>query len=909
MVERGIVDEHYAAELAREHGGSYAFEAAPAKAVPVHTLDITPELREAAVGEGFPLFQKGQGEGGPRGRITLAQGRAVVDLFGRADRSTFLHEMGHLWLDELAGENVPQALKDDLGTVLRWLGVDTAADIGAAQHERWAQAFERYLAEGNAPSSALARAFEQFKQWLAAIYRSLADISAPLSADVKAVMDRMLASDEEIAARASSRGDSAGALGSDATARSRISPIEAIAALPPRAQEDAMRASVAALVQGEPVAAGEMIEAAARSDPRIAAAVERGLSPYGTIDRNGYRVMARRSELAMTGDRLIDRILASEPTRNAIDNPQVDRSHTVPYTAGGSVPLEDPTMFVDRRFPRQFTVRRISDPARTVTFDPAEPFAVHENLEQHVMEILVTAGMPHEMAYRVAHFQFAEVAEGAWYRARDIDQAAAEAAYEPHMERIQRESADDVPANLYKDPYPHDRPSAAAHEALAEARPTAEEIARAREILERHLAEKGANERDLERGGRAAPSHVAPSPRPSPDSASQTRVNAAAAGEREQEEAQAVHVGPKAKRGRAAADPDTWSLLEFLASRGGLKADDPLIGDVRGSIGRDQKFVPGFGPLIRKTGMPLDQAREAAVEAGYIFDAGRVGGGEAQTTVATLLEAIDSELRGQRVYRAGHVPAAGKAELSHQREAEAPVITRALEAELEAVGIKPDEVDSPLKARVVEMVQREGERDLLAAYERAVEEMDLDAVGRGEEPAVEAIPGWDVPADAGAAPPARGAAAPVESSRGAGAGAPARSAGAGDREAARAAAGAGRDAAWRELSRRQPSEDDPETIAAAQAAERLPEPGSIVREDGRERPGGAEAPSQRLKAALEAEAQAEAFFQLMDEPYLAAEERARLTTALAELAQGDKDAQDVLRYGAACLMAAVGGVA
>lgn len=143
------------------------------------------------------------GEAGPRGRITLSDNKAIIDLFKGADQSTFMHEAGHLWLDELVRDaargNVPQAIKDDLGTVLRWLKVDKVEDIGRAQHEQWAQAFERYLAEGKAPSSALAQAFEKFKQWLTAIYKSLTDMGAPLSDDVRGVMDRLLATDDEIA--------------------------------------------------------------------------------------------------------------------------------------------------------------------------------------------------------------------------------------------------------------------------------------------------------------------------------------------------------------------------------------------------------------------------------------------------------------------------------------------------------------------------------------------------------------------------------------------------------------------------------------------------------------------------------------------------------------------------------------
>lgn len=140
-----------------------------------------------------------------KGRITLGSNKAIIDLFAGADRSTFMHEMGHLWLDELVRDaeqkGVPQALKDDLGTVLRWLGVSKADEIGTPQHEQWARGFEQYLMEGRAPSNALSRAFEQFKQWLTSIYKSLSNLGTPITDDIRGVMDRMLATDKEIAER------------------------------------------------------------------------------------------------------------------------------------------------------------------------------------------------------------------------------------------------------------------------------------------------------------------------------------------------------------------------------------------------------------------------------------------------------------------------------------------------------------------------------------------------------------------------------------------------------------------------------------------------------------------------------------------------------------------------------------
>lgn len=146
--------------------------------------------------------QKELFQAGPRGKITLEQNRAVIELFQSADESTFMHEASHLWLDELirdaTGKRSTEALKGDLDKTLKWLGVEKVDDIGVAQHEKWAKGFEKYLATGKAPSSALERAFESFKTWLTDIYDSLTGNGVQLPDDIRGVMDRLLATDDEI---------------------------------------------------------------------------------------------------------------------------------------------------------------------------------------------------------------------------------------------------------------------------------------------------------------------------------------------------------------------------------------------------------------------------------------------------------------------------------------------------------------------------------------------------------------------------------------------------------------------------------------------------------------------------------------------------------------------------------------
>jgi hypothetical protein len=190
-----------------------------------------------------------------------------------------------------------------------------------------------------------------------------------------------------------------------------------------------------------------------------------------------------RSILAKTGIPEVDAVLFHPTVQSVIDNPVVDRTHTIPYEAGGSVPLERPTTYLDEHVPDKFTVSRLSDPSQKITFDPAEPTIIHENTEEMAMDILTSHGMPVEEAYRVAHFEIAEKAEHAWYTANDIDPAAAEAEWQKLQPGIQHEIASDTPPDLYHREYPGGDVTMARHEDVFESKPTPEEVSRAFDIL------------------------------------------------------------------------------------------------------------------------------------------------------------------------------------------------------------------------------------------------------------------------------------------------------------------------------------------------------------------------------------------------------------------------------------------
>ena len=170
-------------------------------------------------------------------------GEKVISLFKAADQSTFMHEMAHIYLHDMLAlaelPNAPKQLLDDVATINRWAAwndtqfvkeykgtamesefkklneqMKTAVAKGSVEiegkkmtleqmqrlwmQERFARGFENYLKSGDAPTEATRSIFRRFKQWLTKIYRAFSQTGGAPSKEVKAVMDRMIASEDEI---------------------------------------------------------------------------------------------------------------------------------------------------------------------------------------------------------------------------------------------------------------------------------------------------------------------------------------------------------------------------------------------------------------------------------------------------------------------------------------------------------------------------------------------------------------------------------------------------------------------------------------------------------------------------------------------------------------------------------------
>lgn len=184
-------------QLAKERAEIAKLEAADANL----GFDITPEIKEGA-SNGFALFQRNRGAYTPSTN--------TITLNANSDLSTFLHETAHAFLEiymQVANSpGAPQSITNDMLAFLRfakvkdlaaWNGMTLAQQRDA--HERFARGFEKRLMSGRSPSLALDNLFRTFRSWLVSVYKKMKNLDVTLSPEIIGVMDRMIATDEEIA--------------------------------------------------------------------------------------------------------------------------------------------------------------------------------------------------------------------------------------------------------------------------------------------------------------------------------------------------------------------------------------------------------------------------------------------------------------------------------------------------------------------------------------------------------------------------------------------------------------------------------------------------------------------------------------------------------------------------------------
>lgn len=133
----------------------------------------------------------------------MSDGERIISIFKTADRSTFLHEMGHVFFDDIqklaSMDNAPSQLVTDWNKLKEWSGwVDGENVDNTKAHEKFARCWESYLRSGEAPTKGLQRVFRQFSKWLTRIYRSVQRLGGEVPSDIKDIMARMIATQDDI---------------------------------------------------------------------------------------------------------------------------------------------------------------------------------------------------------------------------------------------------------------------------------------------------------------------------------------------------------------------------------------------------------------------------------------------------------------------------------------------------------------------------------------------------------------------------------------------------------------------------------------------------------------------------------------------------------------------------------------
>ena len=127
----------------------------------------------------------------------------LIQIFKTADRSTFLHEMGHVFFDDIKNlakmENAPEQLVTDWNKLKEWSEWDdTEGADNTKAHEKFARGWEAYLREGKAPTKGLQRVFRMFSKWLTRIYRAVTRLGGLPPKEIQDIMARMIATQEDI---------------------------------------------------------------------------------------------------------------------------------------------------------------------------------------------------------------------------------------------------------------------------------------------------------------------------------------------------------------------------------------------------------------------------------------------------------------------------------------------------------------------------------------------------------------------------------------------------------------------------------------------------------------------------------------------------------------------------------------
>lgn len=141
-----------------------------------YTLELTDKTFEEVAG-GMALFQQDM-HGAHGATVKTDQGKYIIFALTNPNITTAMHELAHVWEDSLTATEKKAFLKE--------IGHDKWT---RATSEAFARGFEKYLADGKAPTSSLANLFANFKKWFLQVYGGI--IGTPIEMKVSEPMRKL----------------------------------------------------------------------------------------------------------------------------------------------------------------------------------------------------------------------------------------------------------------------------------------------------------------------------------------------------------------------------------------------------------------------------------------------------------------------------------------------------------------------------------------------------------------------------------------------------------------------------------------------------------------------------------------------------------------------------------------------
>jgi hypothetical protein len=193
---------------------------------------------------------------------------------------------------------------------------------------------------------------------------------------------------------------------------------------------------------------------------------------------------------------------------------------------------------------------------------------------------------------------------------------------------------------------------------------------------------------------------------------------------------------PPVKRAPPGRNTDDLSLIDYLASHGGLQ-DNP---EVRAAV-QANPFIPGFGQLIRSDGkgMTLDRAWElvARGDKKYLHDEGDFAGRTPDTSWQDVARMINDEVGGKPAFQLGRegTKRSLKDAASAVNDQNLNRIYNDIDNFLTDVGVDPL-ADRPFRDRMAQIMNKEGITDPEIAHEMVMNEPPPAAKG-GQKPGEE----------------------------------------------------------------------------------------------------------------------------------------------------------------------------